>query len=274
MSGAYRAAPVQSLQAEVGIPPPALNIYSWQARFRLRSAESGIDKVIGESITKVSQFLNCARSRSSQSRTPKSQQETSSSQPPTPPAADQAPLAASQLSWAKQWVPLDNPRRCATISTWANRKINTLCLQQWQSSAKSLPNPDLAEAPPGTNVLKLHKGLRMAESSLAILLRTGTNGLDAFSSRPESPWCLPLSAAVAEDDNLPNTFSSFAQGMQGQLRDEQGHLPDFSKLLWTAEGLQISTRWVKQREILGQHRGARDVLYDPPTSPSPAHDRV
>jgi hypothetical protein len=38
----------------------------------------------------------------------------------------------------------------------------------------------LVEASPGTDVMKLHEELRKAESLLAIQLRTGTNGLDAF----------------------------------------------------------------------------------------------
>jgi hypothetical protein len=46
-------------------------------------------------------------------------------------------------------------------------------LQQWQSSAKIPPNPDLVEAPPGADVLKLYKGLRKAESSLTIQLKNG-----------------------------------------------------------------------------------------------------
>jgi hypothetical protein len=48
--------------------------------------------------------------------------------------------------------------------------------------------------------------------------------------------------------------------------------PDFSRLLGTADGLQKTTRWVMQRGILGQFRGARGMLYDPPTSISTTHD--
>jgi hypothetical protein len=48
---------------------------------------------------------------------------------------------------------------------------------------------------------------------LAIQLRTGINGLDAFSTRSESPGCLLLFAAVAEDDKLPDMSLSFAPGM-------------------------------------------------------------
>ncbi len=39
------------------------------------------------------------------------------------------------------------------------------------------------------------------------------------------------------------------------LWDEQGHLPDFSKLLRTAAGLRKSTKWVMQIGIWGQFRG-------------------
>ncbi len=61
-------------------------------------------------------------------------------------------------------------------------------------------------------------------------------------------------------------------GAQHELRDEQGHLPDFSKLLGTAEGLQKTTKWVMQRGILGLFRGARDALYGPSFSLSLAQD--
>jgi hypothetical protein len=136
--------------------------------------------MIGEGILKVRQFLSCTRTRFRRPRTPRNQHTANNPSPHTPPAAASAPLAASQLSWAQQWVPQDDSRRPATISTRANPIINALWLQQWQSSAKSPPNPDLVEAPLETDDLKLHEGLWKAESSLAIQLRMGTNGLDAF----------------------------------------------------------------------------------------------
>jgi hypothetical protein len=90
-----------------------------------------------------------------------------------------------------------NPAPLATISTRANRIICTLWLQQWQSSARSLPNPDLVKAPPKTNVLKLQEGLRKAESSPVIQLRTGINGLDAFLFQARVPSVSSLSVAAA-----------------------------------------------------------------------------
>jgi hypothetical protein len=105
VSGAYKATPVQSLQAEVGVPPLSLHMDGRQACFCLWSAESGIDWVIGEGILKVRQFISCARARPRRPRTPRSRQSSGNPRPPTPPASEPVPLASSQLSWAQQWVP-------------------------------------------------------------------------------------------------------------------------------------------------------------------------
>ncbi len=101
VSGAYKATPIQSLQAEVGVSPLPFHIDSRQARFCLRSAESGIDGVIGEGILKVRHFLSCTRTRPRRSRVPGHQQCSSNPCPPTPPMSDPAFLAASQLSWTQ-----------------------------------------------------------------------------------------------------------------------------------------------------------------------------
>jgi hypothetical protein len=259
----------------VKVPPLPLHIDGRQARFQLRSAESGIDKVIGKAILKVRRFLSCTRTRPRCPRTPRTQQNPCHTQPPQPPAADPAPLAASQLSWAQQWVPQDNPRRPATISTRANCKITTVWFQQWQSSAKSSPSPDLVEAPPGTDVLKLHEGLKKAESSLAIQRRTGINGLDAFFFQAKVPSVSsPLCSCSRGRQTAKHVliFCHQYSGARHELRDELGHLPNFSKFLGTVDGIRKTTRWVMQRGILGQFRGARDMLYGPPIPTSPTHN--
>jgi hypothetical protein len=192
-----------------------------------------------------------------------------------PTLPDPAPLAASQLSWAQQWVPDDDPRHLAAISTRANNTIKDLWLQQWQSSAKSPPNPDVVEAPPGMDILKLHEGLRKAESLLAIQLRTGTNGLDAIFFQARVPSMLsPLCSCGRGQQTAKHVLIFWPRyaWARHELRDEHGHLPDFSKLLGTADGQRKTTRWVMQRGILGQFRGARNALYGPPLFLPPAHD--
>ncbi len=58
-------------------------------------------------------------------------------------------------------------------------------------------------------------------------------------------------------------------GTQHELRDEQGHMPEFSRLLKTADRLQRSTKWVIQRGILEQFWGANELLHGPVTRFSP-----
>jgi hypothetical protein len=96
-----------------------------------------------------------------------------------------------------------------------------------------------------------------------------------FSFKPAFNLCLYSPATVAEDSIQQNTSLILCPrhpGAQQQLRDEQEHLPDYTLLLETAEGLQIITSQVMQRGILGQYRGARDALYGLPLSPLLAHD--
>jgi hypothetical protein len=125
------------------------------------------------------------------------------------------------------------------------------------------------------DVLKLHVVLRKAESLLAIQLRTGTNGLNSFLFQarvPSVPSPLCSCGRGRQTARHILIFCPKHAGARHELRDEQGHLPDFSKLLGTAEGLRKTTKWAMQRGILGQFRGARDALYGPPLSLSPAQD--
>jgi hypothetical protein len=91
-----------------------------------------------------------------------------------------------------------------------------------------------------TDVLKLHEGLKKAESSLAIQLRTGTNGLDAFLFQARVPSMPSPLCSCGRGRQMAKQvlifFSRYA-GARHELRDEQGHQPNFSKLLGTAEGL-------------------------------------
>ncbi len=140
---------------------------------------------------------------------------------------------------------------------------------------EALPTPTWLRHPPGTDILKLHEGLRKAESSLASQLRTGTNGLDAFFFQARVPSVSsPLCSCGRGRQTAKHVliFCPKYAGARHQLRDEQGHLPDFSKYLGTADGLQKTTKWVMQRGILGQFRGARDALYGPSLPFSPALD--
>jgi hypothetical protein len=53
------------------------------------------------------------------------------------------------------------------------------------------------------------------------------------------------------------------------LRNEQGHLPDYRKLVTPHTGFKKITKWVIERGMLGEYLRAQSVHY-PPGLPSPA----
>ncbi len=179
VSGSYKATPVWSGQAEVGITPPHLHKDGRQVRFWLMSAGSGIDREIRAGILKVRQFLSCIRPQPTCPRASRNWQTASNPRPPTLPASDPILLATSQLFGPSNGSPRMTPD--ALLLFWQGQTTKSTLFGCSSNSLqpKALPTP-IWLRPPGTNVLKLHEGLVKAESSLAIQLRTGTNGLDAF----------------------------------------------------------------------------------------------
>jgi hypothetical protein len=96
-------------------------------------------------------------------------------------------------------------------------------------------------------VLGAEDGLRKAESLLAMQLRTRKNGLDAFLFQarvPSVPSPLCSCGGVQQMAKHVLIFCPRYAGARPELRDKQGHLPDFSRLLGTADGLRKTTKWV------------------------------
>jgi hypothetical protein len=80
--------------------------------------------------------------------------------------------------------------------------------------------------------MKLHKGFRKAEVLLAIQLRMGTNYLDAFLFQARVPSMpTPLCSCGRGQQTVKHVliFCPRHAGSRHELRDEQWHLPDFSK---------------------------------------------
>jgi hypothetical protein len=71
---------------------------------------------------------------------------------------------------------------------------------------------DLVEASMGTDVLKLHEGLKKAVSLLAIQLRTGTNSLDAFLLQACVPSVPSSLCSCGKGQHTARVSSSSAPG--------------------------------------------------------------
>jgi hypothetical protein len=75
---------------------------------------------------------------------------------------------------------------------------------------------------------------------LAIELRAGINGLNVFLFQARVPSVLsPLCSSGPEQQTAKHVLIFWLQysGVRQELKDELGHLPDFSRLLGTADGL-------------------------------------
>ncbi len=93
----------------------------------------------------------------------------------------------TKLAWALQWLPDDNPRRLLSLQKRAMRKAQQSWHSMWQASAKSPAPSTSIEAPPSTDVLALHQLLRKPQTALAVQLRTGKNGFNAFLYQARVP---------------------------------------------------------------------------------------
>jgi hypothetical protein len=110
------------------------------------------------------------------------------------------------------------------------------------------------------------------ETALAVQLWTSKNGFNAFLYPARVPTVLPpLYSCGFGHQTAKHIISHCCNFLAARhaLRDDQGHLPDFKKLLTTPSGLQKVSKWVIQRGILGQYCRARGFLSPPgPTSPA------
>ncbi len=178
----------------------------------------------------------------------------------------------SRFSWALQWLPEDDPRRPLSLQIRAKRKAQQSWHSSWQASAPSPASPTSIEAPPSADVLALHQLLQKPETALAVQLRTGKNGFNAFLYQARVPSVLSSLCSCGFGHQTAKHIIIHCRNFSAArhaLRDNQGHLPDCKQLLTTPTGLQKVTKWVIKRGILGQYRWARGFLYPPgPSSPA------
>jgi hypothetical protein len=258
ISGVFRATPIRNLEVEVGVPPLGIHLDSLQARFRFRLEGSEVQGVIREAVERVWAIFGGLRGEGSRARRCRRRnQGTSSNENISDGMGEEAegkrerqvgleeedkrrnatlgPLQQqpsinhpNRLPWAHDWLPPNNSRCFTTLQTRAKRRVQQAWLQQWQASAPHPANPDSIEAPPGTDIVTLHQHLRKPESSLAVQLRTGKNGLNAFLYQAHVPTVSsPLCSCGRGQQTAKHILihcPAFSAA-QHQLRGSQGRLP-------------------------------------------------
>jgi hypothetical protein len=119
--------------------------------------------------------------------------------------------------------------------------------------------------PPDPKVLKLHSGLRKAESSALVQFRTGCTGLARFLHKSRVPGIESGLCGCEGGLETPRhvlVHCSKESERREELRRVGGGTLDFRKLLDTPEGTGVSSRWIIRSGRLHQFSLARALLYE------------
>ncbi len=96
--------------------------------------------------------------------------------------------------------------------------------------------------------------LRKPETTLAVQLRTGKNGFNAFLYKARVPSVTSPLCSYGMGYQTAEHFMSYCcsfPAARHALRDDQGHQPDNRQLVMTSTGLKKVTGWVIERGMHG-----------------------
>ena len=230
VTGAYRAAPVSTLEAEAYVPPLNLYLDSLVARTTQRLEDSGMAAKIEGACREVRHYLRAhgqnRRRRFTEYIHPQ----------PMP------------WGWHSEW-------------TWRGQTARILQARwedQWR--CRRVPWGELYPRPPRKGNLRLYQGLTKACCSILTQIRTGKTGLAAFLHRRRvpgvnSPRC-PCGQGVETPKHILIHCARF-QEVRGML-DNSGRV-DIRHLLSTEEGAKKLSQWWLSHGVLQQFSLARTL---------------
>lgn len=242
VTGAFKAVSSRQLENEAYIPPLDIWLDGIKARFQERIENSAIGQQIRNACESIKRKLKKRRRR------------RNGPEPATP--------GQKRGEWAKSWK--------------QNRSIKQAVSKHWQERWKSqqrdrLINATLrrrgrikSEKPPDSRVLKLHKTLKKAESTMLIQLRTECIGLKGFLYRRRVPG---VESALCECGNAPETpqhvllWCSIRTETRRLLRGSEIGPLNFRQLIDDPRLAANTARWMIQTNRLRQFALADRLLY-------------
>lgn len=175
ISGAYRATPTRSLEAETYIPPIDLYLSKRLADFETDLANSPVAELIRTTSATLSRRL---RNRRRPGRRPR----TTSPAPPDPDSG------RAKAAWARTWLPA-RPPQCPP-EDWTPRKASAVALhrewaERWQADLDKANRRQRTFEPadasrPSKAACTKHRGLPKHLSAVITQMRTGKIGLQSF----------------------------------------------------------------------------------------------
>ena len=239
VTGAYKATPLSTVEAEAYIPPLDLHLDSVVSRALKRMKESGMARQIEEACTVIRRKL---RRRGQNRRIPLTA------------VAHPKPLPAD---WTQLWtLPTEdaqgkpqNPAKKELLRRWKAR---------W--AARKPPWGETGTSEPTRKVLKLHKGLSKARSSIAVQLRSGKTGLAAFLHQRKVPGFPSPDCSCGRGRETPkHVMIHCTKHSEARKRLEIDGRVDLRKMMSSPEGLQRITAWWLKQDLLPQFQLAREL---------------
>ena len=177
---------------------------------------------------------------------------------PTRRRRPKGPEVPDRKRWLNEWLAGDSAQK-AEERDW---------LQRWQQSPTSRQNqtsraPAATKKPPDKHVLKLHKGLHKAESSILVQARTGKIGLRDFLFKRrvpgfDSPWCNCGQGRETVRHIL--VFCPRERERREHLVQALGEPIDTDRMLSTPGKAGIIARWLLRSGRLGMFQLANQLI--------------
>jgi hypothetical protein len=236
VAGAYKATPIRALETETYITPIDLYLDGRLAAFREKLANSQVGQTIQEACKVIQRRLRNRKGRRRGYR-------------PIP--------SVAKDSWAEA-------RRSDIGESTESKRVLEAWVRRWQASTR--PDTwDRVLRPPDPKILKLHIGLRKAESSALVQFRTGCTGLAYFLYKARVPGIESGLCSCRNGSETPRHLLIHCQKEELQreeLRRVSGGRLDLRRLLDTPEGAGVASRWVLRSGRLSQFSLARTLLYE------------
>ena len=237
VAGAYKATPIRALETETFVPPLDLYLDGRLAAFRGKLASSPVGQSIQDACKAIQRRLRNKKGRRRGHR-------------PVP--------SVSRDEWART-------RALDLAQTSENKRVLAAWMRRWQSGVARPDTWDRVLRPPDPKVLKLHAGLRKAESSALVQFRTGCTGLAYFLHKARVPGVVSGLCSCGNGPETPRHMLVHClreSGRREDLRRACGGRVDYKQLLDTPEGARVASRWVVRSGRLHQFSLAGALLYE------------
>jgi hypothetical protein len=252
--GAFKATPIRQLETESYVPPLDLWLNGRIARFQAKMEHSGIVQKVRDACSTIRARILCRTNRRRQAN----------AQPADTPGA-------KRRLWVEEWIrqPLEQwdwQEKKLVLQDWEerwhaeNRKLGRIVRPGTDPGGRGVVPED---TPPTKQILKLHEGLRKAESALLTQARTWRIGLAKFLHRRNVPGFTTATCQCRAGYETPRHMALYCRYETDRRHYLHiGKSQTYTQMVGTNEGAKHFVRWMMYSGRLRQFALAKRLLFD------------